>query len=189
MKPRTRMEQDKKWSLWNEPGTPETRNQGTPQSGTCDAKAGKSPGGALVHPCPRQYVIQPMRQIFGKCWAGDRRSNRRKSHRAAVQRATATPATTVHPVCRARAARSGSALNDRNKMRIQSTTRSTSGIRWFLRSILEPVDYSQYTMPQHSQRIAGSTSIQWLSSLWKKSTRIFILSNALQIATGNGTKQ
>ena len=30
-----------------------------------DARAGTSPGGAVAHPCPRQYVIQPMLRRCG----------------------------------------------------------------------------------------------------------------------------
>ena len=162
---------------------------GTPQSGACDAKAGKSPGGAWSIPaqdstssnrCGKdvanvgeatvaQIVANPIaRQSSGQQQHRPRRSTLYQGPRA----------------------RSGIAFNDRNKMRIKSTTRSTSGIRWFLRSILEPVDYSQYTMPQHSQRIAGSTSIQWLSSLSKKvhESLFYRMRCKLQLETGPAVK-
>ena len=92
--------------------------------GARDGRAGKSPGGALVHPCPRQYVIQPMLRRYGNSRASDLRCDRRPCHRTAVL-ATTMPATTVHPALRTSAARPGVAINHRNRVRIQSATRST----------------------------------------------------------------
>ncbi len=64
------------------PGSPPKANWGRPQSiarsnraDARDTRAGKSPGEALVHPCPRQYVIQGMLRRHGSFRAGDPRSN------------------------------------------------------------------------------------------------------------------
>ena len=163
------------------PGTPPATNRETSRLGTDDTTAGKSPGRAPVHPRPRQYVIQrklrgapvyprvgdPFRTSAAR--TSDPHSNRRQPHRATGHLATArrTPAISaatrtqgtgcptghpVHPVSRNRAARSGIAIIHRKRLRIQSATRLTSRIRWFLRSIPEPVEYSQYTMPRHFPR-------------------------------------
>ena len=150
--PDTHLAQDKKWPSWMKPGTPWR----TPRPGARDAKALTKPGGAAVHPCPRQYVIQPMLRRYGPfrtsaARASDPRSNR---HQPRCTAAHCTPATSATTISKSRAARSGIAIKHRNRTKIQSATRSTSRIRWFLRSNPEPVEYSQYTMPRHSSRIA-----------------------------------
>ena len=59
------------------PGSPPKANWGRPQSiarsnraDARDTRAGKSPGEARVHPCPRQYVIQGMLRRHGSFRAG-----------------------------------------------------------------------------------------------------------------------
>lgn len=139
-------------------------------------RGGRSPGSALIHPCPRQFVIQPMLQSWVDSRASDVGSNRRQCHRAAALFGAilallrslsallrALWARAIHPFLGTCRARLGIAINHRIRTRIQSTTRSTSRIRWFLRSIPEPVEYSQYAMLRHSRRIARSTSVQLLN--------------------------
>ncbi len=138
MTPRMSREEDKKGPSGTRPGTPQTANLRTPQPNTSgnrpiirNARARKSPGGALIHSWPRQYVIQPMLSGCDSFRANAPRQNRRKLHPAAIhctvgQRAITTPAATVHPVARTRTARWGNAISHRENIRTQSATRSTS---------------------------------------------------------------
>jgi len=117
----------------------------------------------MVHPCPRQNVIQRMLKKCGRSWPSDTFSHRRQDDLPAENsvsnqprfrersHALAQAPAPVHPVSRARAARFGIAINHRNSISVQSATCSPSRIRWLLRSIPEPVEYSQYTMPPASR--------------------------------------
>ena len=169
-RPGTRSEQDKSWSLSMQPGAPAATFPGgrcRQQALARAARAEKSPGGAPVHPCPRQYVIQPMPRKYGHCRRSKPVGAANTAGSAKHFRLVANPVfrqSVAQQTCRPR--RSILSLGLRNAIghrhqppkenENQFATRTTPRIRWFLRSIPEPVEYSQYTMPRLPSGLLGT---------------------------------
>ena len=94
-------------------------------------------------------------------------------------------ATAIDPVSRTRAARSSIAITTETRLE-SSPPLAHLRIRWFLRSIPEPVEYSQHTSaPAFPADCLKHLSLFNVGFPVEKYTNL-ILADALQIATGNG---